>query len=129
MKTKKQNPIAKQRWSKRIVFYHNKGSNHFFLSVARKGDYVAGYDMTTHPSLTIDNRVKKKYLVLTANPNPNDSRQSYIDKKFRNNVKEHFKDSGKKRLTKKKKWKLNNKDKKTIKKLSRKKIKNPHNSI
>ena len=129
MKTKKQKPFTKQKWNKRIVFYHNKGSNHFFLSVAKRGDFVAGFDMTTHPSLTISGNVKRKYIVLIVNPNPNDYRASYVDKKFRSNLKIHFSDSGKRRLTKKKNWKLNKKDKKRIKKLSRNKIKNPHNSI
>ena len=96
---------------------------HFFLSAAKRGDYVMGYDMTTHPSLNSGGKVKKKYLLLTKNPNPIDFRKSYIDKKLRFDITIHFKDSGRKRLTIKKKWKVSNCDKKRIKKMTRKQIK------
>ena len=118
-----------RKWNRQIKFYHNLGSKHFFLSVARKGDTVAGHDMTTHPSLTNKGLPRKKYIKLFKNPNPKDQRDSYIDKKLRTNVRIKFNDSLKRRLRPKKKWKLSKKDKKRINKLDKKKLKNPHNSI
>ena len=130
MSKRKMEPATKKRkWDRQIKFYHNKGSMHFYLGVARKGDYIAGHDMTTHPSLTFNGTVRKKYLKLYKNPNPNDNRDSYIDKKLRSNVNVYFDDSRRKRLKVKKKWKLSKKDKKRINHLDKNKIKNPHNSI
>ena len=97
MNRKNQKPLIKQKWNKRIVFYHNKGSKHFFLSIGKRGVYVMGFDMTTHPSLTKKHRVKKKYIALVINPSPHDRRISYIDKKLRINIKIHFEDTHKKR--------------------------------
>ena len=121
-KKKIQKPLSKQKWNKRFKFYHNKGSGHFLLGVAERGDYAAGHDLTTHPSLTISGRPKRKYLRLNRNPNPEDSRTSYINKHLRKDIKKSFEDTGKKKLTVKKKWKLSKKDKKRIKKIDRHKI-------
>ena len=74
-------------------------------------------------------KVKKKYFELTKNPNPNDSRRSYLDKKLRKDVRIHFEDTGKKRLTRKKEWRLCKKDKKRLKKMNKKQRKSPYNSI
>lgn len=128
-KRKIQNPPIKQKWKLQKKFYHNKASHHFFLGIAKRGVTLAGHDMTTHPSLTSSGRPKKKYLILHDNPNPNDKRKSYLDRKLRKNVKVCFDDSGKKRLTIKKGWKLSKKDIKAIKKIDKKQIKNPHNSV
>ena len=78
--------------------------------------------MTTHQSLTTSGNPKKKYIALSCNPNPNDSRKSYIDKKLRKNVNIHFEDTMRKRLTHKKGWKLKRKDKKIINKLDKKQL-------
>ena len=66
---------------------------------------------------------------LFKNPNPNDMRDSYIDKKLRINVKIYFEDSRNKRLTVKRGWKLAKTDVRRIKRLDKKQIKNPHNSV
>ena len=121
-KRKNQKPLNKQRWNKQIKFYHNKGSGHFFLCVGYRGDYVAGHDLTTHPTLNRKGKPKNKYIALFKNPNPNDKRKSFMDKHLRKNLKIHFQDSGKKRLTKKQNWKLSKRDKKRIKRLDRNKI-------
>ena len=128
-RNKLQKPFYKQRWKRRNRFYHNKASQHFFLSVAKRGNSLAGHDMTTHPSLNHLGKPKRKYFKLFKNPNPKDSRESYMDKKLRFNVKIYFDDSKKKRLTLKRDWKLHHIDAKRIKKLDKKAIKNPHNSI
>lgn len=120
-KKHKQQPVNRQKWNKQIKFYHNKTSNHFFLSVAKRGDYVAGHDMTTHPTLTKSGVPKKRYLKLIHNPNPNDSRNSYIHKKLRKDVRIHFEDTHQMRLSLKKQWKLSKADKKRIKKIDRNK--------
>ena len=118
-----QKPSYYSKWNKKIDFYHNKTSQHFLLGVAKRGDFVAGHDMTTHPSLRKkDNKPKKKYLELVKNPNPNDSDRSYIDKKLRKNIKMHFEDTKSKRLTRKKDWKLDPASRKRIKRLDKGKI-------
>ena len=126
-----QKPTNKQKWNRQIKIYHNKASCHFYLGVAKRGDCVAGHDMTTHPSLTKSGDPKKKYIALSINPNPSDKRKSYIDKKLRKNVNVHFEDTMRKRLTHKKGWKLKRKDKKMINKFDKNSWanKNPHNSI
>ena len=121
-KKKIQKPLSKQKWNKQFKFYHNKGSEHFLLGVAERGGCAAGHDLTTHPSLNKNGKPKRKYLELTKNPNPEDSRVSYINRRLRKDVKRFFEDTGKKRLTVKKKWKLSKRDKKRIKKLDRKKL-------
>ena len=121
-KKKIQKPLSKQKWNKQIKIYHNKGSEHFLLGIAEKGDNVAGHDMTTNPSRRSNGKPRKKYLELLKNPNPEDSRKSYIDKKLRKNIRIHFDGSTHKRLTRKKKWKLSKRDKKRISKLDRKKL-------
>ena len=121
-RSKMQKVTLKQSWNKQIKFYHNKGSAHFYLGVGKKGDYVAGHDLTTHPSLNKKGQAKKKYLKLTKNPNPEDKRNSYVDKKLRKNVKIHFVDTNNKRLLQKRKWKLAKIDKKVIKKIDRNRI-------
>ena len=121
---KMQRPIGYCKWNKRIDFYHNQTSQHFLLGVARRGDFVAGHDMTTHPSLRKkDNKPKKKYLELANNPNPNDSNKSYIDKKLRKGIKIHFEDSNNRRLTRKKNWKLDPISRIKLKRLDRGKLK------
>ena len=127
-RTKIQKPITCNKWNKQTEIYHNKGSKHFLLSVESRGDYAFGHDMTTSPSLTKDNQPRKRYMALYKNPNPKDKRTSYIHKNPRI-VKKHFEDSGDKRLTKKREWKVHKKDKRVIKKLNKKKLKNPHNSV
>ena len=122
MKNKKQKPLLKQKWNKHFVFYHNKGTLHFVLGVAKRGDYVAGHELTTHPSLNKNGKPKKKYILLQKNPNPGDVRNSYADKHLRKNIRVHFQDTWEKRLVIRKKWKLSKKDKKYIKKLDKKKI-------
>ena len=124
-----QKPSNQQRWVRKIVFYHNKASQHFFLSVARRGNTLAGHDMTTHPSLTSLGKPKRKYIELFQNPNPKDMRKSYIDKKLRFNVRIYFEDSKNKRLTIKYGWKLHRMDTKRINRLDKKATKNPHNSV
>ncbi len=120
MKKKKyQKPLMKQKWNKQTKFYHNLTSKHFILTIASKGDYVAGHDMTTHPSLKRNGKIKRKYILSKTNPNPNDKRQSYVDRKLRIGLKIHFTDTGKTRLRLKRGWKLSKKDKKLIKKLDR----------
>lgn len=123
-----QKPIVQNRWNKQTDIYHNKGSRHFLLGVAKRGDYALGHDMTTSPSLTKDSTPRKRYFALSKNPNPYDKRKSYIHRNPRI-VKKHFEDSGERRLTKKKRWKLCKKDKKSIQKMDKKRIKNPHNSV
>ena len=94
------------------------------LATAKRGDAVAGHDMTTHPSLRKkDNKPKKKYLELVKNPNPNDSEKSYIDRKLRKGIRIHFEDSKNRRLTRKKGWRLDPVSRKRIKKLDRGKMK------
>ena len=122
MKKKIRKLLFKQRWNKQYKLYHNKGSEHFYLGVALRGDFVAGHDMTTHPSLNKRGKPKRKYIVLIKNPNPKDDRTSYVDKFLRKNVRKHFEDSGKKRLTVKKKWKLSKADKKIINKIDKNKL-------
>ena len=85
--------------------------------------------MTTHPTLNKNGKPKRRFLKLTKNPNPNDSRNSFIHRKLRKDVKIHFEDTRQKRLALKRKWKLSKIDRKIIRKLDRKKIKNPHNSV
>ena len=89
-KRKKQRPLSKQKWNKQIKIYHNKGSEHFLLVVAERGDYVSGHDLTTHPILNIKGYPKKKYLKLHKNPNPKDPRDSYLNKHLRKNIKNIF---------------------------------------
>lgn len=122
-KRKNERPLKARKWNRQFKFYHNKASNHFLLGVAKRGNTIAGHDMTTHPSLTKDGKPRKKYLLLNQNPNRLDERLSYIDKKFRNDVQLRFADTLQRRLTIKKKWKLDKASKKVIKKLDRKKIK------
>ena len=122
IKYKIQRPTLKQKWNKQLKCYHNKGSGHFLLCVAKKTTKVAGHDLTTHPSLTKNNSPKNKYIALTNNPNLDDTRISYINKKLRKNVDLYFKDTGKRRLTVKKKWKLSKKDKSVIKRIDKNKI-------
>lgn len=122
-KKRVQKVSQKRRWTRQIKFYHNKGTKHFLLAIAKKGFYVAGHDMTTHPSLNKYKKPKKKYLALSSNPNPKDQRISYIDKKLRVNIRVYFEDTQKERLTVKKKWKLSKRDKKKIAKLDRRKLK------
>ena len=117
-----QRPTFLNKWNRRITFYHNKSSRHFLLGIAKQGDYIAGHDMTTHPSLKKCLKPKKKYFRLSRNPNPNDERVSYVDRKLRKNIRFHFEDSGKKRLTKKKNWKLSKRDKKRVRKIDYKKL-------
>ena len=122
MKRKYQKPLNKQKWNKQIKFYHNRTTQHFLLGVARRGDYVAGHDMTSHPLLTLNGKPKSKYLTLSKNPNPDDNRISYINKHIRKNIKIHFDDPYSKRLKIKKNWKLSKRDKEMIQKIDRKKI-------
>ena len=117
-----QKPLNKQKWNKQIKIYHNKGSGHFLLGVAEKGDYVADHDLTTHPILNKIGKPKKKYMLLSKNPNPKDLRKSYLNKHLRKNITRHFPDTGRKRLEIKKKWKISKKDKKAIKRINHKKI-------
>ena len=121
-KKKHQKPLNRQKWNKIIKIYHNKGSEHFLISIATRGDYAAGHDLTTHPSLNKNGFPKKKYMLLHKNPNPLDKRKSYINKHLRKNIKMHFVDTGRKRLELKKKWKVSKKDKKKIKRIDRNKI-------
>ena len=127
-KRKMQKPINRQRWNKQIKFYHNKTSKHFFLGMAKRGNKLAGHDMTTHPTLNNRGLPKKKYLLLVKNPNPHDNRNSYVDKKLRLNVNIYFFDTNQKRLKIKKKWKLDKQSLKILWKVDKKSIKNknPH---
>ena len=120
-KTKIQKPTYKQKWNKQIKFFHNKGSQHFFLSTGQKRCFVMGHDLTTHPALNKKGNPKRKYIELRNNPNHKDKRTSYVDKHLRKNISIYFVDTGRKRLTEKKKWKLSNYDKKRIKKEDRNK--------
>ena len=124
-----QKPLLQQKWKKQEAFYHNQTSKHFFLGVAKRGDTLAGHDMTTHPSLNKGGKPKKRYLKLQKNPNPKDNRDSYIHRKLRKNVRIHYEDTHLLRLTRKKKWKLCKTDRRIIKRMDKKQIKNPHNSI
>lgn len=128
-KEKIQKPIYRQKWKLQQKFYHNKASQHFFIGTAKRGETLAGHDMTTHPSLTSLGRPKKKYIALSKNPNPNDSRGSYLDRKLRMNVRIYFEDTRKKRLTIKKGWSLCKADIKRIKRIDKRQMKNPHNSV
>ena len=128
-KKKIQKPFYLQKWRKQETFYHNNTSQHFFLGVAKRGDTLAGHDMTTHPTLYKNGKPKRRYLKLKKNPNPKDNRASYLHRKLRKNVRMHFEDTHQLRLIRKKKWKLCKEDSKIIKKMDRKQIKNPHNSI
>ena len=120
MAKRKNEPITKKRkWNRQIKFYHNKGSGHFLLGIAEKGDYVAGHDLTTHPSLKKEGQPKNKYYQLNKNPNLEDKRISFINKRLRKDVRKHFPDTGRPRLTVKKKWKLSKRDKKKINKIDR----------
>lgn len=121
--------LKKQKWNWQIKFYHNRVSGHFLLGVAKRGDYIAGHDMTTHPSLKNNGKPRKRYLELSENPNPNDIRPSFIYKKLRKDIRVHFEDTLQKRLSLRKGWKLTKADKRRIKKLDKKQIKSPHNSI
>ena len=129
LRRKIQRPLNRQKWRRQEGFYHNKTSQHFFLGTAKRGDALSGHDMTTHPSRTSQGKPKKKYMKLFKNPNPNYMRDSYIDKKLRINVKIYFEDSRNKRLTVKRGWKLAKTDVRRIKRLDKKQIKNPHNSV
>ena len=121
-KEKTQKPLNKQKWNKGFNFYHNKSSQLFLLTIANRGDYVAGHDMTTHPSLNKDKKPKKKYMLLHKNPNSKDQSNSYVNKKLRIPIKRHYEDTGNERLTPKKKWKVCKQDKKALGKLDRGKI-------
>ena len=122
MRNKVERPLSIKKWQKRNKFYHNKGSFHFLWGVAKKGDTVAGHDMTSHPSLNkTTGKPKKKYLKIN-NPNPADDSDSYINKKLRKDVRIHFDDSNNVRLTEKKKWKASKEDVKVVKKLDRNKL-------
>ena len=98
------------------------GSKHFLLGSAERGDYVAGHDLTTHPSLNKTGKPKRKYLELLKNPNPEDERVSYINKHLRKDVNKHFLDTGRQRLTLKKKWRLSKKDRMHVRRIDRKKL-------
>lgn len=121
-RSKMQKPLLSLKWNRQFKFFHNKGSSHFYLGVGKRGDLVAGHDLTTHPAVNQKRQVKKKYLKLAKNPNPEDKRTSYLDKKLRKNVRMHFEDTYNKRLLLKKKWKLSKIDKRIIKKIDRKNI-------
>ena len=121
-KKKHQKPLNYRKWNKQIKIFHNKGSKHFLLVIALRGNYVAGHDLTTHPSLNKDGNPKKKYLKLYKNPNPSDKRNSYLDKHLRINIRINFDDTGRKRLIVKRKWKISKRDKKIIKRMDRNKL-------
>ena len=121
-RSKMQGVTLKQNWNKQIKIYHNKGSGHFLVGVASKALIVAGHDLTTHPDLYKNKEPKKRFLKLYKNPNPEDKRTSYLNKKLRTNLSIEFTDTGKRKLTIKKKWKISKKDKSQINKIDRNKI-------
>ena len=62
-KRKNERPLEARKWNRQFKFYHNKASNHFLLGVAKRGNTIAGHDMTTHPSLTKNGKPKKVFVV------------------------------------------------------------------
>ena len=104
-------PLDERKWERENKIYHSKGSEHFFYGTKRISDYIAGHDMTTHPSLTKNKKPRKRFMKLTTNPNPDDKRTSYLNRHLRV-VKEHYEDTGNKRLIRKKKWKVHKRDRK-----------------
>lgn len=120
-RNKIEKPLMLHGWSLNLKLYHNKSSQHFYLGVFLKSDYVAGHDMTTHPLLNkVDGKPKSRFIPLNNNPNVEDIRISYINKHLRI-VKQHYDDTWNKRLVEKKSWKISRIDRMLLKKMDIKK--------
>ena len=104
-----------------IRFFRDMKSGHPYLSVSRAGDKYFGHDMTSHPSLKESGTPRMRYQKMHKNPNPDDKRTSYYNRRIKRVLSKgnHFS-----RLRLHPKWKISNRDLRVLRNIDKHKIKN-----